>query len=405
MMNCIQWHALLDAHLAGSLTPAQQKDFEAHLNACDDCQHLYTVRMDCRMLDDAAEVPALFASSWRQQVKREEEIMQEPNQLPVRRRKFLNRPWLRVASIAAALLVVVGGSLTLGRQLGMRQRATDASYDYAAGYSMPYQERAGTLGLNSKQAMAPAEMEMAADRSVPQSVAREEADATPRAATRIIRTASLTLSTRSFDTDLAALETKLLALGGYVENIDLSTQTRARRNADMRLRVPVDALDAFLEQLKGMGQLLSYNESAQDVSEQYADLETRLQTQQSKMQRLQALLEKAGSVKDLLEIENEVANTQYELDSLTGALRGYDSKINYATLWLTLQEETVPEAQGQPALGARIRAALEDVWAATKAFCEDAAVLVVVLLPFAAALALVVFIIRIFIKKHGRKNK
>ena len=154
-----------------------------------------------------------------------------------------------------------------------------------------------------------------------------------------------------------------------------------------------------------MGQLLSYNESAQDVSEQYADLETRLQTQQSKMQRLQALLEKAGSVKDLLEIENEVANTQYELDSLTGALRGYNSKINYATLWLTLQEETVPEAQGQPALGARIRAALEDVWAATKAFCEDAAVLVVVLLPFAAVLALVVFIIRIFIKKHGRKTK
>ncbi len=403
MMNCTQWHALLDAHLAGSLTPAQEKDFEVHLTACDDCQHLYTVHMDCRMLDDAAEVPALFASSWRQQVKREEEIMQEPNQLPVRRRKFLNRPWLRVASIAAALLVVVGGSLTLGRQLGMQQRATDASYDYAAGYSMPYQERAGTPGLNSKQAMAPAEM--AADRSAPQSVAREEADATPRVATRIIRTASLTLSTRSFDTDLAALETKLLALGGYVENIDLSTQTRARRNADMRLRVPVDALDAFLEQLKGMGQLLSYNESAQDVSEQYADLETRLQTQQSKMQRLQALLEKAGSVKDLLEIENEVANTQYELDSLTGALRGYNSKINYATLWLTLQEETVPEAQGQPALGARIRAALEDAWAVTKAFCEDAAVLVVVLLPFVTALALVVFIIRIFIKKRGRKNK
>ena len=207
----------------------------------------------------------------------------------------------------------------------MQQRATDASYDYAAGYSMPYQEWAGTPGLNSKQAMAPAEMEMAADRSAPQSVAREEASATPRAATRIIRTASLTLSTRSFDTDLAALETKLLALGGYVENIDLSTQTRARRNADMRLRVPVDALDAFLEQLKGMGQLLSYNESAQDVSEQYADLETRLKTQQSKMQRLQALLEKAGSVKDLLRLERG-ANTQYELDSLTVRLRGYDAK-------------------------------------------------------------------------------
>ena len=52
----------------------------------------------------------------------------------------------------------------------------------------------------------------------------------------------------------------------------------------------------------------------------------------------------------------------------------------------------------------RASAALEDAWAVTKAFCEDAAVLVVILLPFVTALALVVFIIRILTKNVGGKT-
>lgn len=388
-MDCTQWQALLDAHLDGTLNEQQEQAFTEHLNTCGQCRHLYTVRMDCLQLDETAQVPELFAHSWRQNLKREEDGIMEQTTPPSPKRRLNTRTWLRGLSIAAALLLVVGGSLTLGRRLGTGTPQADSQTE---SYSAPYSRSAGSA-LQSNDSAMPA---------VPMDVSAEAAPA-PTKTEKIIRTVSLSLTTRQFEDDLAKIQSNLTDLGGYVENSDLSADARARRYASLRLRVPVEKLDGFLEDLQGIGYLVSMSESAEDVSEQYLDVETRLITQKAKMERLQALLEKAGSVEDLLQIETEIANTQYQLDSLTGALRGYDSKVNYATVWLTLNEETIPTTQGEPTLGERIRAALSDSWTSVKAFLADAAVFLVVLLPYAAVLAIVIYVVIRIVKNRRKK--
>lgn len=390
-MDCKQWNALLDAHVAGELDPVAETEFTRHLAACHACRHQYIVRKDLSSLDEDAQVPELFAYSWRQNVKREEALMNQQTPAPVARRRNPGM-LLRGLAIAAAFLLVVGGSLTVGRRLGQKEdTAGDANV-------MSY----GAPGASTRQAA----------RAVPESdqsyggvmdMAAEAAPAPQARQEKIIRTVSMSLSTRTFDDDLERIQTNLTSLGGYVENSDLSADARARRTASLRLRVPVDKLDGFLNDLKGVGYLVSLSESAEDISEQYTDVETRLATQQAKMERLQALLKQAESVEDLLAIETEIANTQYQLDSMTGTLRGYDSRVNYATVWLTLTEETVQETQGQPTLGARIAAAVSDAWAYAKAFLADAAVFLIVLLPYALVLGVVVYLI-IRIVKHRRKS-
>ena len=52
-----------------------------------------------------------------------------------------------------------------------------------------------------------------------------------------------------------------------------------------------DRLDLIRHQMKGLGHLQSFNESSEDVSEQYFDTQSRLKTQQAKMERLTALME------------------------------------------------------------------------------------------------------------------
>lgn len=396
MMDCRQWTSLLDAHVAGSLTDEQERAFTAHLDTCELCRHLYTVRMDCRQLDEGAGVPDQFALGWRRSIRQEEEsIMQEPTQQqPGRRPAARTGVLLRALSVAAALLLVVGGTLTLGRRLG-----TDRPQ---AGEGAAYAGAARSMGNADDNRMERGLMTMDAEPApAPKAAAPMEGERPAK----IIRTVSLTLSTRSFDEDLARVQTALKEMGGYVENSDINAEARARRYARLRLRVPVGQLDSLVDTLKGVGDLLSLSESAEDVSEQYADVETRLQTQKTKMARLQALLDKSPSVEELLKIETEIANTQYELDSLTGALRGYDSKVDYASVWLTLREETVPETQGKITLGERIRRAMADTWDMLRAFAADLAVFMAVLLPFLAALAVIVIIIVVIVRKHRRNKK
>ena len=120
------------------------------------------------------------------------------------------------------------------------------------------------------------------------------------------------------------------------------------------------------------------------------------------MDRLQALLEKATTVADILSIEGQIADTQYQVDSLTGSLRGIDSKVDYSTVSLSLTEERVAPETAQYTLWERIQMAAADAWAATLGMLENAAVFLAVVLPYLLAAAVLVVIT---IKLIRRKRK
>jgi predicted nucleic acid-binding Zn-ribbon protein len=153
--------------------------------------------------------------------------------------------------------------------------------------------------------------------------------------------------------------------------------------------------------------MTSISESGEDVSEQYTDTEARLQTQRNKMERLQALLAQADAVEDLLAIETEIANTQYQIDSLTGALQGYDSRINYSAVTIDLAEESMTPSEGsrQRSLWERITDAVRDAFAGMVMFLEDMVVLLAIVLPYIALLAVLATIVAIIVKLVRRKQK
>ena len=226
---------------------------------------------------------------------------------------------------------------------------------------------------------SPVEMESEADSGL------SGGKATP--GSRIIRSVYLSLSSRQFADDLDRLKTVIREKNGYVESSDLSADARSRRYASITARIPSENLDSFLASAKGIGYMTSFSESGEDVSEQYTDTEARLQTQRNKMERLQALLAQADAVEDLLAIETEIANTQYQIDSLTGALQGYDSRINYSAVTIDLAEESMtPSRQPAAQLMERITDAVRDAFAGMVMFLEDMVVLLAIVLPYIACL-------------------
>jgi hypothetical protein len=157
--------------------------------------------------------------------------------------------------------------------------------------------------------------------------------------TSIIYTASLTI--RAADVAAAASKaTNLIAAaGGYISN-EQEISTPGRPNSgqvDLELKIPVAQYAATLSQLQtALGKKVFLSQQAQDVTQQVADVSSRVTSAQAAIRQLRTLLSRAGSVSDLLAVQNEINSQESSLESLLAQQRALAHETSYATVSLTL---------------------------------------------------------------------
>ena len=174
---------------------------------------------------------------------------------------------------------------------------------------------------------------------------------------KIIYSARLTLESKEFDKSVEAVEKIVADLGGYFEDQSVYDQGASARKAAMTIRVPQEQYQTALEQLKGVAHVTFSNQSAENVSKDYYDIQSRLDTAKVKLERLQTLLKDATDMADIIELENAISNVEWEIDYYAGSLKDYDSRIDYSTVSLELYEvleltDTEPEPVS---FGARLK--------------------------------------------------
>lgn len=387
-MDCKQMEALLGKYRDGLLDIDQQDAVQEHLQACPDCQQKLLVLKDCQSLFEGDEVPVTFSSGWRQAITREEDT-------PVKQSPRI----LRLVALAAALFLLVGGTWLAGQDRRLASQSP-AAYDQAYGGTSPTLSDARTARDSLPMAMAPAAYTEAAAMDGDFATLEKGVEA----AVKIIRTAQMELSTRNFDADNQQILTTLKDFGGRVENTNLYNKQNGLRTLYLSLRIPTAKLDEMIAAAKGVGRLVSYTENAQDVTDQHTDLAARLSTQQAKMERLQVLLKQASNMEDLIAIENSISDTQYQLDSLAGQLAGINSKVDYATLSLILNELSPLDASRDQAdtLWQRIENGVSAAWDGFVAILGDLVVFLSVALPYLVGLATLITIIRLIVKRRNK---
>ena len=141
---------------------------------------------------------------------------------------------------------------------------------------------------------------------------------------KIIRTASMEMETQAFDDAVAALDQLVEELEGLLRE---PQHPPAQHLPQRQLHRPGPS--SVLRRLSGPGgpgrPRHLQDESLVNVSESYYDIEARLATQRTKLERLQALLEQAATMEDIIELESAISDTELEIEYLTGSLRQYDS--------------------------------------------------------------------------------
>lgn len=155
----------------------------------------------------------------------------------------------------------------------------------------------------------------------------------------IIYTAQLTV--RAGNVSSAAAQATQIAegAGGYVssETASVDPDHPSQATARVQLKIPVAVYPATLGRLSSqLGTQLSLHQQAQDVTEQVADVNSQVASAQAAIAQLRALLSHAGSVGDLLNVQNQINNEESSLEAMEAQQRALSHETTYATVTLTL---------------------------------------------------------------------
>jgi hypothetical protein len=181
-----------------------------------------------------------------------------------------------------------------------------------------------------------------------------------RAGPMIEKTASLSVVVKEMDAARAALEEIEKRHNGFFAELSTEGQSEAGRTLTVSLRVPAGELDATLAELRKLGHLDEEKQGGEEVSQQHVDLEARLKNARNTEKRLTDLLtRRADKLKDVLDVERELADTREEIERMEAQLRNMENQVGYAAIDLKLREEYKPALNlAPPATGARLRNAL-----------------------------------------------
>lgn len=148
---------------------------------------------------------------------------------------------------------------------------------------------------------------------------------------KIIRDANISIEADSVEEAYNKLLTNMSALGGYEANRNMSGEEKtAYLNAT--IKIPADNLDEFLSAAKSVGKVLNSYITSSDITDQYFDSQTRLTTLEKTLIKYYEFLDGATKISDQLEISRQISDITYQIESLKGRLRQWDSLVEYSTV-------------------------------------------------------------------------
>ncbi len=201
-----------------------------------------------------------------------------------------------------------------------------------------------------------------------------------------------------FDTKGAELRSIASDLGGYIASGESHVEGHGENRYAVgwfTLKVPSDRFEDAVDRVEGLGVRVSSALSSQDVTEEYVDLQGRLNYWERQEAFYAKLMSEAETIEDLVVVQTRMQDVLLNIEQIEGRLRYLDGRTAYATLTVGLTEvpdEIVPVVVVDPDPGPIAEAFDQagEVLLATVAFMIVAAA-VVIPLGILAMLAWLVF--------------
>jgi hypothetical protein len=215
-------------------------------------------------------------------------------------------------------------------------------------------------------------------------------------ASSIIYTAQLTV--RAHDVSAAAAQAAQIAqgAGGYVssETAKVNPDHPSDATASVQLKIPAAAYPATLGELgHRLGTQLALQQQAQDVTQQVADVNSQVASDQAAIAQLRALLAHAGSVGDLLSVQNQINQEETNLESMQAQQRALSHETSYATVTLTILGPKAKPVLHRPKAPPTLAGGFGAGWHALRVAVSWTLAFLGAIAPFAVVLAIAGYVV------------
>lgn len=218
---------------------------------------------------------------------------------------------------------------------------------------------------------------------------------------KLIQTVRLSVETADMDVTLSQLDGRIAELGGYVENSNIQN-SNVNRRATLTVRIPAENLDAFVEKISNISNVVSSQKSVEDVTLSYVATESRMKALQAEEARLLELIAQAKDLNELLIIEDRLTEVRTELEKVTSTLKVMDNQVDYSTVHLSISEvkeftEVTESESVWQRIGNGFMKSLENIGT----FLENLFVFLISALPYLVLISIVpaIVLVILYIKK------
>jgi type III secretory pathway lipoprotein EscJ len=173
--------------------------------------------------------------------------------------------------------------------------------------------------------------------------------------TQIARTGMVSLLVSSVDKAVSAVTTLTQQQSGDVLSLDDKgrTENGGQSSADMQVRVPEDRFERTMQALGQIGSARSRSINAEDLTTQIVDSTARLRNLRRTELDIQKIMDRSGSVGQILEAENQLSTVREQIETLDADVKSMQSRVRYSTISVTLLAEA-STAPSEPTAAAQL---------------------------------------------------
>lgn len=209
---------------------------------------------------------------------------------------------------------------------------------------------------------------------------------------KLIKTADITIEVGKGEFEKKFDDAKNVAarFGGHVTNSSATRTKGEMISGTVTIRVPSKEFDNAIAAIKKIGKVNSLSIKADDVSEEYVDLTSRLKNYQAQEAQLLTIMAKAQTVDETLKVQEQLTAVQGEIEVIKGRMQFLDNRVDFSTITLNIQEPSavVPAADEWGFVDALRTAAQAFLWTINSIIVVVGALLPVVILVWLVVLAI-----------------
>lgn len=249
------------------------------------------------------------------------------------------------------------------------------------------------------------------DTKLPENNDATDEESDEQLAQKIIRTVYMDAQTKEFDRAISSIRQALTAAGGFEESFSSNNRSYGStgyysRNATMTLRIPAEKLDVFLNEVGGLLHITSQRANVQNVTNEYYDIEARLNVLEGERTVYETMLQNAKTTSEMLSIRDRLYDVIEEIEAYKTRLRVLESQVAYSTVHMSLSEvveySKVPEQDAS--FGDRIADAFWTGWYSFVDNAQDFAVWFVRNMTTIGTLAIIGLIVLVIVLVNNKKH-